>query len=50
MMKLRLIISLESRLRQGWEEAFLTADPPVNDKLLLKTAEPSEFDLKEWQW
>lgn len=45
-----LVISPERRTRQGWEEAFLAAGPTENDKLLLETAEPNEFDLKEWQW
>jgi antitoxin MazE len=45
-----LVISSERKPRQGWEEAFLAAGPAIHDELLLEAAEPSEFDLKEWQW
>lgn len=45
-----LVISPERRPRQGWGGAFRAAGPAVHDKLLLETAEPNEFDRKEWQW
>ena len=45
-----LVISPERRPRQGWEEAFCMAGPPIHDDMLLEAAEPSEFDRKEWQW
>ena len=46
----RLVISQARRPRQGWEEAFRAAGPDVQSELLLETAEPNEFDRKEWQW
>jgi antitoxin MazE len=45
-----LVISPARRPRQGWEEAFRAAGPAVQNELLLETAEPNEFDRKEWQW
>jgi antitoxin MazE len=45
-----LVISAERRPRQGWEEAFRSAGPALHDDLLLATAQPNEFDRKEWQW
>ena len=46
----RLVISPGRHPRQGWGEAFRAAKPVVHDQLLLETAEPNEFDRKEWQW
>ena len=40
----------ERRPRQGWGEAFRAAGPGAHDELLLGSAEPNEFDRKEWQW
>jgi antitoxin MazE len=45
-----LVISPERQPRQGWGETFRAADPAAHDELLLETAEPNEFDRKEWQW
>jgi antitoxin MazE len=45
-----LVISPERRPRQGWGEAFRAAGSAVHDELLLETAQPNEFDRKEWQW
>ncbi|MGC2322684.1 MAG: AbrB/MazE/SpoVT family DNA-binding domain-containing protein [Terriglobales bacterium] len=45
-----LVISPERRRRQGWGEAFRAAAPAAHVELLLETAEPNEFDRKEWQW
>ncbi len=45
-----LVISAARRPRQGWAEAFRAAGSAVRDELLLETAEPNEFDGKEWQW
>jgi antitoxin MazE len=45
-----LVISAARRPRQGWEEAFRVAGPAAPNELLLDTAEPNEFDRKEWQW
>ncbi len=46
----RLVISPARRPRQGWAEAFRAAGSPVRNELLLETAEPNEFDRKDWQW
>jgi antitoxin MazE len=45
-----LAISPQRKPRQGWEEAFLAGGIAANDKVLLETAEPNDFDLSEWQW
>jgi len=45
-----LVISRERRPREGWGEAFRKAGPAAHEELLLETAEPNEFDGKEWKW
>lgn len=45
-----LIVSAQHRPRQGWAEAFRAAGPAAEDELLLESAEPSDFDRKEWRW
>ena len=45
-----LVISPQRQPRQGWEEAFREAGSAINDERLLETAEPNEFDRKEWKW
>jgi antitoxin MazE len=45
-----LVISPERRPRQDWGETFRAAGPAVQDERLLETAEPNEFDRREWQW
>jgi len=45
-----LVISPRRKPRQGWEQAFLAGGIVAHDKLLLEPAEPSDFDLKAWQW
>jgi len=45
-----LVISPDRKPRQGWDKAFRAAGPAIHDELLLETADPSEFDRKEWQW
>jgi antitoxin MazE len=34
----------------GWEKAFQAADPTTENKLLLDTIPPNEFDREYWQW
>jgi antitoxin MazE len=45
-----LIISPEHRPRQGWSDAFRASGQSAHDELMLETAEPNEFDRKEWRW
>jgi antitoxin MazE len=45
-----VIISTERRPRQGWEQAFHAAGSAKRDELFFETAEPNEFDHKEWRW
>jgi antitoxin MazE len=45
-----LIISPERRRRQGWNDAFRASGAAANDELMLETAQPNEFDGKEWRW
>jgi antitoxin MazE len=45
-----LVISPQRWSRQGWEEAFREAGSAINDERLVETAEPNEFDCKEWKW
>jgi antitoxin MazE len=45
----RLVITADTRPRQGWEEAFQAAGPAVGDELLLD-ALPNAFDRDEWKW
>ncbi len=44
-----LIISSAHLPRQSWTEAFRTAGPARQSKLLL-AAEGNEFDRSEWEW
>lgn len=46
----RLVISAERRPREDWGNAFLAAGSSAHDELLVETAEPNEFDRKEWKW
>jgi antitoxin MazE len=50
-----LIISPGRQPRQGWDDAFrasghASSDRAVQDELMLESAEPNEFDHKEWRW
>jgi antitoxin MazE len=45
-----LVISPERRPREDWGERFHAAGQAPPDRLLLESAEPNEFDHKEWQW
>ena len=45
-----LIISPQRTPRQGWEKAFQSAGTATQDRLLLNTVPPNDFDREEWQW
>ena len=45
-----VVIAAERKPRQGWEEAFRSAKPPVDDEIMLAGVTPNEFDRDEWQW
>ena len=55
-----LIISPGRQPRQGWDDAFrapghaapghAASDHAAHDELMLESAEPNEFDHKEWRW
>lgn len=44
-----LIIAPGRAPRERWEEAFLAAEPPQREEMLLDLA-ASEFDRTEWKW
>jgi antitoxin MazE len=50
-----LIISPGHTPRQGWDDAFRASrdsnsERTAHDELMLESAEPNEFDHKEWRW
>ncbi|MGD0501064.1 MAG: AbrB/MazE/SpoVT family DNA-binding domain-containing protein [Bryobacteraceae bacterium] len=45
-----LVIAPDRRPRDGWEQAFRSAGPALNDELLFDPAPPNEFDHEEWRW
>jgi antitoxin MazE len=45
-----LVIAPDPLPRRGWEKAFQAADPTTENKLLLDTIPPNEFDREYWQW
>ena len=45
----RIVIERVSNPRQGWEEAFTTADIDEAGELLLGDF-PNDFDKDEWTW
>lgn len=46
----RLIVSQQSRPRDGWTEAFQAAGATTGDELLLENTPANEFDSREWKW
>ena len=45
-----LVIAPHREPRQDWEAAFQAADPSIQDRLLLDTVTPNDFDREEWEW
>ena len=45
----RLIVSRETRLREGWEKMFCSAGDSKMDERPLETVS-NEFDRTEWNW
>ena len=45
-----LVISPTSCPRQDWEQQFRAAGSSENVEILMKGAEPTEFDRKGWRW
>jgi antitoxin MazE len=46
----RLVIAPDRPPRQGWKEAFASADSSAPDPILLLDLPPNEFDDEEWKW